>query len=69
MFRGHTGAYGVPTPIAASIDSLASTVIAMSASIDSRASGDGYWNYQPSSTEFAKAADLGVPLQFQNFRD
>jgi len=60
MFRRHTGAYGVPTPIAASIDSLASTVIAMSASIDSRASGDGYWNYQPSSTEFAKAADLGV---------
>jgi hypothetical protein len=48
----------------ASFDSPASTVNAMSASLDPSAgnsvSGEGYWNYQPSATEIAKAADLSA---------
>ena len=63
MGSTRTEAYGFVTPLA-SFESPASTVSAMSASIESNAgnqvSGDGYWNNQPTANQIAKASDLSV---------
>src|SRR5690349_9123838 len=64
MGSARTQAYGSVTPALASFKSPASTVSAMSASIESNAgnpvSGEGYWNYQPTANQIAKASDLSA---------
>src|SRR4051812_9665062 len=73
MGSARTETYGSVTPSLASFESPASTVSAMSASIESNAgnqvTGDGYWNYQPSASQLAKASDLSAARRSDSATD